>query len=170
MQTKAKKLIFLVCGLILSTAIGGKLTCAQAMDSVELELRKRHASAPYESLVEMAGSREALKEQLLLLRNDASMPPYVAVRVQKILLSNYAEDTDVIELFVQDLQAPSRMGLARVITLHLDAIPSKDTRSRLAKVALDRAESDEAFRSVARHLRESADADIQREARQRVSE
>ena len=125
-------------------------------ESVEKLLTERHLSATPAELETVAGGREQLIDELLKLRQKDT-PPYLSVRAEKALLS-YSSDEKVVAALESDLADPNAQGLARIVALHLNKVPSATARERLTKSIRSRAERDESFAPFLRAV-ESAPAE-----------
>ena len=135
-------------------------------DPVLFALSVRHMTATPSELETAAGGKDALISRLLELRSQEK-PPFVGVRAEKLLLG-YADEQAVENALTADLQSAERKGLARLVTIHLQSVPSEAVRGRLAKQALDRAGRETDFAPYARVLLESPDSEVKKLARERL--
>lgn len=133
-------------------------------DPVIFALSVRHMTATPSELEAAAGGKDALIARLLELRTQEK-PPFVGVRAEKLLLG-YANEQAVENALTADLQSAERKGLARLVTIHLQSVPSDAVRGRLAKQALDRVGRETDFAPYARVLLESPDSEVKKLARE----
>ena len=140
---------------------------ADSTESVLKALSGYDSAVTVEGLEKLAGSQDALVASLLVLRHkeDGSVPPYVSVRAERLLLQ-FAGREDVQAALEEDLQSEQWFGLARIVVVHLDTVSDAAARSRLAKAALDRAAREQRFTTYGRMLRDSSDPEVSRMARE----
>ena len=137
-------------------------------DALLTALSNRDNIPALTELENMAGGKRVLIEKLLNYRTLES-PPFVAIRSEKLLL-NYVDDTDVKAVLLKDLSSPELLGLARIITLHLDDISDSATRQEFARQALSRAKADTEFAPYAKALRSSNDEQVRKMAESLVAD
>lgn len=147
---------------IASLLVGSGLVSSAQADQIEQQLSHRHFVASQESLSKLAGGDDALVARLLELRHSET--PFVAVRAEKVLLS-YADREDVQVAIESDLQSAQMRGLAQVIAVHIDSVPSPEARMRIAQAALARAERDQSYRVYAKVLIDCSDEQVRKLAR-----
>ncbi len=142
-------LVFLFFFVVSSAAL------AAENDGVRTALSARHLSASPEQLERIAGGEEPLVRELLVLR-ATKVPPYLALRAEKMLL-RYSDREEVLTALEQDLANPDRRGLAQLIAIHIDDIAPETSRRRIGEAIVERAKRDEAYSPFARMLAESKD-------------
>ncbi|MCB0323740.1 MAG: hypothetical protein KDD69_09215 [Bdellovibrionales bacterium] len=121
-----------------------------------------------EILESLAGGQDALVRILLDYRTKET-PPFVGIRAQKLLLG-YANREDVADALAGDVTSEEYFGLARIVSLHLDQVPSEATRSRLGRAIIERAKKEARFERYARGLLQSQDPAVSRMAREAFTE
>lgn len=117
-----------------------------------------------QQLEEAAGGEDALVKRLLELRQEEKTP-FVGIRAEKLLLG-YAGRSDVRAALESDLKSDQLLGLARIVAVNVDKIEDAETRASLARIAIERGEQDESFRSYAKTLTASADTTVSTMARE----
>ena len=145
-----KSVLFSVCLLLPALAMA-----ADASEEIKRALMARHDVAPVGELQKIAGGESELVEILLELRQD-NETPFVSVRAEKILLDFGGRD-DVADALEADVNNPETVGLARVVLLHVNRIPSSDTRVRVARAGVRRARAEPKLRTAVSGLEKSSD-------------
>ena len=148
---------------VVTVATPGAVLAADATEQVTQALSGYHSSATAAQLESIAGGAGNLVPILLALRTQEK-PPFVAIRAEKLLLG-YSNVPEVRAALEQDLQSPQLMGLARVISMHIDTVSDADVRQGLAKLAVARAAQDGEFLPYAKALTQSRHADIRETAK-----
>ncbi len=151
----------LVAGVVIISF--SNIANAQGVEEVKVALSGYHDTATKEQLEALAGGADSLVPILLTLRT-LETPPFVAVRAEKMLL-NYANRPEVAAALGSDLQSSQYTGLARVISLHIDRIGDTRVRSELARKAVSRAKTDQAFEPYTRSFSTSSDAQVREAAK-----
>lgn len=128
---------------------------AESPDPIATALSARHFSTAAPELEKIAGGVDPLVQRLIALR-FSPMPPYLALRAEKLLLG-YADRSDVLGALLEDLESPDRKGLAQLIALHVDQVPSDVSRAKLGAGIVARAKRDESYGSFAKMLADSKD-------------
>lgn len=127
---KLKYIFFLV--VILSST---KFVLAQEInnDPFIVKLSHRHNVATTEELLVLfGGDRELLKNKLLEARLNQTHP-YLWARALKILLKEFSSDPQVVKFIEEDIADSSKLGIARLVGVNIDEIPSATTRALFAK-------------------------------------
>lgn len=137
---------------------------AQANEEVVGALSARHLEVTHQQLEELAGGRDVLIQSLLEIRRTARVPA-ASIRAQKFLL-HYADEEEVTEALLDDIDSEEFHGLARTIVLHIDKIPSSTARRTIARRALQRARTDSGLRPYTQTLIESKDEEVRAAARE----
>lgn len=134
-----------------------------ASDPVVSALSLRHMTATTEQLESTAGGADALVSRLLELRTDETTP-FVGVRAEKFLLQ-YADRPEVAAALETDVKSPTMLGLARVVAMNVDKIPSPKVRQSLAQAIVERGKQESGFKPYAQALTSSSDAEVSALAR-----
>lgn len=152
---------FVVASAILLSQVEAQST-AQATSAVLSVLSKRHMDETNADLERIAGGRENLIRELLVLRNHQGLP-YVGVRAAKFLTA-YADSAEVEAAIKEDLRASDRSGLARVYAIQIDKISSADARHRVAQAVLEKGQDQPDYAHFARNLLYSSDQEVKKMA------
>ncbi|MBP9839203.1 MAG: hypothetical protein KBC84_10895 [Proteobacteria bacterium] len=157
------KSLFVKLTLLLAVvvALSTKIVLAdQNVDKIISLLSSYDSEVSTTKLEELAGGKQQLIDLLLALRLKEK-PPFVATRSEKILIG-YSDEPRVAQILEQDMQDPNLRGLAQIITLHLDTIPSATLRKSLASRATTRARVEKEFTPYASDLKNSKDQEVRR--------
>ena len=142
-----------------------KLVSVAPSDAVLQALSQRHFSGSIDEITKLAGGTDALVGKLLSIRKISNVP-FAPVRAEKLLL-NFADRLEVRKALEADLQSDQFVGLAQVVTLHVDKIENAEFRSHVARLALSRASRDADFQPYARALIDSVDPQVRKLAREK---
>lgn len=157
-------LLLVLCG-VFPCEVGAEGD-SDARSQVIFALSGRHLNISLEALEQMAHGEDELVKILLEARRMDS-PPALGVRAEKLLI-NYASRSDVQEALAADIDSERYVGLARVLTAHLDSVPDEALRRKLARQALDRASREKSFLPYAKSLLESRDEELRELARMKL--
>lgn len=151
-------LLVIVTGILMTSS-----SAIAASDPVVTALSVRHMTATTEQLEGLAGGADALVAKLLELRSDENTP-FVGIRAEKYLLQ-YADRPEVAAALDQDVKSDTMVGLARVIAMNVDKIPSAKARQSLAQSVIDRGKQQTEFKPYAQALTSSSDPEVSALAR-----
>ncbi len=159
-------LVFFLVMAVLIPILPPNLFAQSSDEGLLMALSNRDSVPPLADLEKLAGGQDALVQKLLQYRRQEE-PPFVAIRAEKLLLS-YSDRPEVKAALLDDISSTQYLGLARVVTMHIDKVKDEATRQELAKVALSRAKSDSSFAPYARTLHSSTNAEIKKMAEESV--
>jgi len=159
---------FIFSALIAVLSFAGNVS-AEPRTTVIDSLHERHHRLDYAALESQAGGEDELVKDLLSYRPSENAPPYVEMRVVKLLL-NYAGRPEVEAYLSECIESPDKLGLARLIAIHLDQVADVKVRERLALKLVARAEKEPRLRPYAETMRQSSDESVRRLAREAFPE
>ena len=134
-------------------------------DALTVALSDRHKIPSFAELEQIAGGHDQLIDRLLELRGD-QVTPQVGIRSARILLEHFQGEENIAAAFEEDLSRDDRKGIAQVIALNLDRVPSSEARVRLAQGILEKAKSDSNYAVFAKSLIASHDTSVRELAKQ----
>ncbi len=138
---------------------------AHASDALVEALSDRHHVPSFEELVQLVGGRDQLIDRLVELRGNTTVPQ-VGMRSARLLLENYNGESEIESALSEDLERADRKGIAQMIALNLDKVPSSVARVRLAENVLQKAQGDSDYAPFAKSLSVSKDEAVRKLARQ----
>ena len=154
---------FSVAVALVMSLIFAAPSLAAPKDNIHRILSARQINYAEADLEKIAGSKDNLIKILLEMRLEQTAP-FVAERAEKLLLT-YADIELVETALADDMRSTNTAHLARVITVYIDRVPSTETRSLLATLAVERAERDPKFRAYVHNLIDSQDEQVSSNAR-----
>lgn len=125
-------------------------------DAVYHELSQRHASGC--DALWSIGSEEEVRDALVTVASEATMPPWAPVNAARCLVPRFASDPIVEEQVKGWMSDPSLGGLALIVVQNLDEV-EESSAIRIAELAVSRAESDSRFALYARQAFEASTHD-----------
>ncbi len=159
-SNRMKSMTLTVFGLLLplslaSQAYAGESNLAPA-ERVRNILSNHHVDKTAAEIEALVGGEDTLVQTLIAARLDKSVP-FVSMRAEKMLLTNYSSRADVIAILKEDLTSGLSVGFARTIVANLDRVSDPAARAELGRLGLEKAFADAEFVPYARMMSFSTD-------------